>query len=155
MKNPLSSVQNKVQPALFLRVYLILAPLLFFIYFAVNAGLRGESFAVYLTSQPINPVMLLIALLSFFWFAVLSTAQNQPSKKIWKRTMIAFMASNLLTGNVVAIILGYMSIKQGTVLKENKEVAVPNLPLLLTVIIGILTVLSLFVCFAFIRITLA
>ena len=155
MKSQLSLLQNKVQPALFLRVYLILAPILFFIYFAVNAGLRGESFAVYLTSQPINPVMLLIALLSFFWFAVLSTAQNQPSKKIWKRTMIAFMASNLLTGNIVATILGYMSIKQGIVLKENKEVAGSNLPLLLTVIISILALISLFVCFAFIRITLA
>lgn len=155
MKNPLSLVQNKVQPTLFLRVYLILAPFLFFIYFAVNAGLRGESFAVYLTSQPINPVMLLIALLSFFWFAVLSMAQNQPNKKIWKQTMIAFMASNLMTGNIVAIILGYMSIKQGIVLKENKEVAGSNLPLLLTVISSILAIISLFVCFAFIRITLA
>lgn len=48
-----------------------------------------------------------------------------------------------------------MSIKQGTELKENKEVAVPNLPLLLTVSIGILTAISLFMCFAFIRITLA
>ena len=153
MKPQLSLLQNKVQPALFLRVYLILAPILFFIYFAVNAGLRGESFAVYLTSQPINPVMLLIALLSFFWFAVLSTAQNQPSKKIWKRTMIAFMASNLLTGNIVAIILGVMTIKQNVVLKDNKESTVANLPVVLTVMMSFLILLSLFVCFAFVRLT--
>ena len=153
MKPQLSLLQNKVQPALFLRVYLILAPILFFIYFAVNAGLRGESFAVYLTSQPINPVMLLIALLSFFWFAVLSTAQNQPSKKIWKRTMIAFMASNLLTGNIVAIILGVMTMKQNVVLKDNKESTVANLPVVLTVMMSFLILLSLFVCFAFVRLT--
>ena len=48
-----------------------------------------------------------------------------------------------------------MSIKHGVVLKKNKEVAGSNLPLLLTVISCILAVISLFVCFAFIRITLA
>ena len=155
MKRTISLLQNKFQPFLFLRVYLILAPVLFLIYFAVNAGLRGESFAEYLTSQSINPVMLLIALLSFFWFAVVSMAQSQSSEKIWKRTLIFFMASNVLTGNLAAIILGYMTLKQGVALKEKSEVTVPNLPLIMSVIIGFLVLISLFVCFALIRITLA
>jgi len=155
MKRSLSVLQSKAQPFLFLRSYLILAPIIFFIYFSLNAGLSGESLAEYLTSQPMNPVMLLIALLSVFWFAVLSIAQNQISEKIWNWTLIVFIASNVLTGNVVAIILGVMTMKQDVELKDNKEDTVSNLPVVLTVMMSFLVLLSLFVCFAFVRLTLA
>ena len=155
MKRSLSVLQSKAQPFLFLRSYLILAPIIFFIYFSLNASLSGESLAEYLTSQPMNPVMLLIALLSVFWFAVLSIAQNQISEKIWNWTLIVFIASNVLTGNVVAIILGVMTMKQDVELKDNKEDTVSNLPVVLTVMMSFLVLLSLFVCFAFVRLTLA
>lgn len=155
MKRSLSVLQSKAQPFLFLRSYLILAPIIFFIYFALNADLSGESLTEYLTSQPMNPVMLLIALLSVFWLAVLSISQNQTSEKIWNWTLIVFIASNVLTGNVVAIILGVMTMKQNVVLKDNKEGTVSNLPVILTIMMGFLVLLSLFVCFAFVRLTLA
>lgn len=155
MKRTIPLLQNKFQPFLFLRVYLILAPILFLIYFAVNAGLKGESFAEYLTSQPINPVMLVIALLSFFWFAIVSTAQSQSSEKIWTRVLIFFIASNVLTGNLAAIILGYMTLKQDVVLKEKSDDVLPHLSLIVSVIIGFLILISLVICFALIRITVA
>lgn len=154
MKYNLSFLQKKSQSFLFLRVYLILAPIVFLIYFAVNAGLKSESFAEYLASQAINPIMLLIALLSFFWFVVLHMAQNQTSKKIWKQTLIVFIASNVLTGNLAAIILGYITLKQDIALGPGNEAAIPNASLVLLVINVFLLLISGFVCFALIRITI-
>ncbi|EDP68306.1 hypothetical protein CAT7_09700 [Carnobacterium sp. AT7] len=154
MKQSLASLQSKFEPFFFLRSYLILAPVIFFVYFAVNANLSGEAFSVYLTSQPMNPVMLLMALLSLFWFVILSAAQNQISQKVWRGTMLIFICSNVLTGNIMAIILGIMTMKQNVELKAAEEGTTPHLAVILFSISGFLAVLSAFVCFAFIRLTL-
>ena len=154
MKQSLTNLQNKFEPFFFLRGYLILAPVIFFVYFAVNASLSGEKFSAYLTSQPINPVMLLIALLSLFWFTVLSAAQNQISQKVWKGIMLVFISSNVLTGNIVAIILGIMTMKQNVELKKAEDGTTPHLAAILFSISIFLAALSVLVCFAFIRLTL-
>lgn len=155
MKRSLSMASNKIQPFLLLRCYLILSPLIFFIYFYLDASLNEVSLAVHLSSQAINPVILLIALLSVFWLATLSIAQNQMNKKVWNWTVSIFIISNILTGNILAIILGIMTKKQNIFLKDNKEISIPNLSIFLITMISFLMFLSLLVCFAFIRITFA
>lgn len=148
-----TAVFQKERPYFYLRIYLLAAPALFGMYRLFNAGMNGTVFAEYLKEQPVNTIMLLLALLSVVWFPVLQLARDLQNSKQWKIILYLFISCHLLTGNLIAVVLGMMTLKQPVETdKLQPEKSIPSF--ILPAATALLLFLYLFCAFALVRITL-